>query len=135
MKGTVTTTKKKAVTVKLKTEQERIRYVFEQTGLSQKEFAAACGVGQPHFSGIMRDKKCSKHLLILIAEKTGASVDWLETGKGDAYASGALPFIRPPELVKIFTETEQLWQKLPELERYEAAVSILKNLKNFGKGR
>ena len=114
---------------KFKTEQERIRYIFEQTEQTQLEFAAALGIGQPHLSGVMSTRKPSKRLLIMISEKTGANVDWLATGEGDVYKKDNRTADDPPELARVIEEARKMWDNLDDdVEKYELAAIMLRTL-------
>lgn len=119
---------------KFKTEQERIRYIFEQSDQTQLEFAAALGIGQPHLSGVMSTRKPSRRLLIMISEKTGASIDWLETGEGDIYKKEFRATEDPPELARVIDEARRMWDNLDDdVERYEMAAIMLRTLSSRNK--
>lgn len=112
----------------LTTVQQRVRFIFEQTGQNQKEFANILGVGQPHLSGIMKKKVPSRRLLLMVSEKTRASMGWLESGVGEVYQGSATPPQKPPELEKIISESIKVWKTMEDIERYEAAGIILRTL-------
>lgn len=120
--------------LKLKTEQERIRYIFEQTGQTQLEFATSLGIGQPHLSGVMSIRKPSKRLLVMISEKTGANVDWLTTGEGDVYRKPSRGEEDPPELARVIDEARRMWDNLEDdVERYEMAATMLRTMADRNK--
>jgi len=67
----------------------RIRFVRNQAKLTQEKFAEALGtvdgvkVSRGAVGNWERNKGISRANLAAIAEKFGASLDWLETGRGD----------------------------------------------------
>lgn len=118
---------------RFQTHQERIHYLFEQTGLTQQEFAAQLGVGQPHLSGVMSTRKASKRLMVMIAEKTGANLEWLVTGKGDIYRHPQQPE-DPPELARVIDEARRVWDNLDdEIDRFELAALMLRTMADRNK--
>jgi len=113
------------------TVQDRVRYLFEQTGQTQVDFAAALGIGQPHLSGIMGTRKPSKRLVIMIAEKTGANPEWITTGTGDIYAR-EMPSEDPPELRQVIETARATWGALNDPgQRFELAATLLKMMKPY----
>lgn len=119
--------KTETVDPKFKTGQERIRYIWEQTGQTQKEFAESLGIGQPHLSGLMSNRRPSNRTLTLISEKTGASLEWLQTGEGDVYIKGS-SHEDPPELANVIDKARELWDNFEDVERYEMAANMLRVL-------
>lgn len=116
---------------KLETEQDRIRYLFEQTGQTQADFAAALGIGQPHLSGIMNTRKPSKRLIVMIAEKTGANPRWITDGTGDIYVR-AVHHEDPPELQQVIETARTAWDNLIDADdRYAVAAELLRVLKPY----
>lgn len=119
---------------KLHSQQERIHYIFLETGLTQQEFAASLGIGQPHLSGVMSNRKPSKRLMVMIAEKTGANLDWLLTGEGEIYRPGSKGVEDPPELQKVIDEARRMWENLDDdVERYEMAALMLRTMADRNK--
>jgi len=120
---------------KLGTVQDRVRYVFDKTGKTQQEFAEALGIGQPHLSGVMTSRKPSRRLLLMIGEKTGASLDWLETGEGKPYISGN-PQHDPPELTRVLEKTRMVLGGMEnEADRFEMAADLMRILEKREKKR
>lgn len=121
---------------RFQTQQDRIHYIFQQTGLTQQEFAISLGIGQPHLSGVMSSRKPSKRLLVMIAEKTGANLEWLSTGEGDIYRQGFRGAEDPPELAKVIDEARRMWDSLDDdVERYEMAATMLRTMADRNKKR
>lgn len=119
---------------KFQTQQERIHYLFEQTSLTQHEFATQLGIGQPHLSGVMSTRKPSKRLLVMIAERTGANLDWLTNGEGDVYRKGFGEPEDPPELAKVIDEARKMWENLDDdIERLEMAATMLRTMADRNK--
>lgn len=113
----------------LQSSHDRIRYIFEKSGQTQQEFAESLGIGQPHLSGLMSNRKPSKRLLIMLSEKTGANIDWLLTGEGEIYRRGTQPAEDPPELARVIDETRRMWENLEDdAERYEMAAIMLRTI-------
>ncbi len=111
--------------VALKTTQERIHYLFQQTGQTQLEFASALGIGQSHLSGVMSTKAPSQRLLVIIAEKTGANLEWLVSGEGQIYRGPD----DPPELARVIQEARRMWDSLEDdVERFEMAATMLRTM-------
>ncbi|WP_224962547.1 helix-turn-helix domain-containing protein [Geomonas subterranea] len=118
----------------LQTQQERIHYLFQQTGQTQQEFAASLGIGQPHLSGVMSIRKPSKRLLVMIAEKTGANLEWLVSGDGEVYRPGIQGPEDPPELARVIEEARKMWDTLDDdVERFEMAAMMLRTLADRNK--
>jgi transcriptional regulator with XRE-family HTH domain len=62
----------------------RVRYLREALGHTvQKEFAALCGMSQGALSDLEKGRSVDSDFLEVMAEKLGARVAWLRTGKGD----------------------------------------------------
>lgn len=109
----------------LKTTQERIYYLFQQTGQTQLEFASVLGIGQSHLSGVMSTKVPSHRLLVTIAEKTGANLEWLVSGEGQIYRGPD----DPPELARVIQEARRMWDSLEDdVERFEMAATMLRTM-------
>ena len=62
-------------------------------------------------SGVMARQKPSKRLLLMISEKTGASIEWLETGQGEPYQRGGTQqgASDPPELVRVINSAREAY--------------------------
>lgn len=118
----------------LKTVQQRIRYLFNRTSLPQKEFANSLGIGQSHLSGIMTSRKPSRLLIATIAEKTGASLEWIVSGTGEPYAHKPEE-ADSPELAQVIEKTRELWEELPLADRYEMAAVLLREIEKRRKAR
>lgn len=110
------------------TVHKRIRYVWEQSKLSQPAFARLVEIGQPHLNGVMsltRPSNASRHLLERISEKTGASLSWLETGEGEPFPGGAHFEEEPAELTDVIKRLRQLYHSTPdEAERHETTQML-----------
>ena len=111
----------------LKTVQQRIRYLFNRSRMKQKEFAKSVGIGQAHLSGIMTNRNPSRLLMATIAEKLGASLEWIESGAGEPYVQKETS-ADPPALAQVIEETRSLWEELPLAERYEMAAVLLREI-------
>lgn len=85
------------------------------------------GIGQAHLSGIMTSRKPSRLLMSTIAEKTGASLEWIEHGTGEPYVHRPEE-TDPPELAQVIEKTRALWEELPLAERYEMAAVLLREI-------
>ena len=111
----------------LKTLQQRIRYLFNRSRMTQKEFAKSVGIGQAHLSGIMSTRKPSRLLMATIAEKLGASLEWIVSGAGEPYLHKPEE-TDSPELTQVIEKTRELWDELPLAERYEMAAVLLREI-------
>lgn len=111
------------------TPQQRIRYIFEQTGQTQKEFAEVLGIGQPHLCGIMSTRKASRRLILTIAQRTGANADWIEMGQGDVYTDPTGGEGDPPELANVISEARGVWPQLEQPKRYDLAATLLREIR------
>ncbi len=69
---------------------ERIRRVRKLAGLTQAEFARALGVTRGAVGNWERGLGINRENLARIAEKTGASFDWLATGRGEEPPAAAV---------------------------------------------
>jgi len=109
--------------------QQRIRYIFEQTKLTQKDFADILGIGQPHLSGVMSDRKPSKRLVLMIVEKTGVNLDWLANGTGPIYQQTGEPPCDPPELAKVISRAREVWPAIEDARQEKrVAEDMLRHL-------
>ena len=111
----------------LKTVQQRIRYLFDRSRMTQKEFAKTVGIGQAHLSGIMTNRNPSRLLMAVIAEKAGASLEWIISGAGEIYVQKETT-TDSPELAQVIQKTRTLWEELPLAERYEMAAVLLREI-------
>lgn len=92
---------------------DNIKQLRNSLGLTQQEFANRIGIKQGTLSMIEANKSnTSQQVLLSISREFGASLDWLENGKGEMY------IIRNTSIIDQLEATGKLTPKSREFLKY-----------------
>jgi transcriptional regulator with XRE-family HTH domain len=118
----------------MSTTGERIRHIREEQKMTQDQLANAAKISKGFLSDVENNNKnISSQSLLRIADKLGASVDYLLRGDViEAVSSG--PVVIPPELSQAAEELDLSYAKTLELlNAYTSVVArrSIKSKRNF----
>jgi transcriptional regulator with XRE-family HTH domain len=92
------------------TVNERVKFLRKTLKLNQRDFAAHLSSSKGLIAGIETGKPVNPRLVKLIASVFGVSEDWLNTGKGEMFASPEDPQFQ--RLLSLYRELPPKYQKL-----------------------
>jgi transcriptional regulator with XRE-family HTH domain len=95
---------------------ERIREIREKKKLTQEQLATDVKISKSFLSDLENGKTdVSSEILLRIANRLGASVDYLLKGKISAAASKPEPVVIPPELLRAAEDLQLSFAEIREL--------------------
>lgn len=108
---------------------ERFKIMLNESGLTQREFAAALGITENYISLLINDKKekISETLALLIQEKYGYSAEWVLTGKGDKFVNTRNSFIKQRTIATVKSLSDQ------EIKAVMAFINSMEDLREIFK--
>lgn len=108
---------------------ERFKIMLNESGLTQREFAAALGITENYISLLINGKKekISETLALLIQEKYGYSAEWVLTGKGDKFVNTRNSFIKQRTIATVKSLSDQ------EIKAVMAFINSMEDLREIFK--
>ena len=105
--------------------KDRIRLILNERQMRQKELANMIKVTESYISNIVQGKRKNilKALALLIEQTCGYSAQWVLTGEGERYASGAANPELSPAKKLLFAESESMSK--PALDAVQVFIDSL----------